>query len=228
MKKLLFLFLAFICSSCFEIKESIVLKAQGNGHYRLLIDFSQSSELVRQVIKATQDPGSNPFEGALEPLFELRDILDSGTAQIAYFKGIDSVKKIFDTDKFLMGFEFEFKRLENLNSVLNYMNYSFFKEKKQSFVSYSKKGEIALNNVSNLRELIQGLDNKLDTTFSQTKKLIAQTATYQLEFTFPKKVKKNRNYRFILSDDRRMLSLRVALGKLIHSETRVGNRIKFK
>ncbi len=228
MKKYRWVLLAWLCVSCFEIKESVSLTEKGGGHYRLLIDFSQSADVVRQVLKATQDPGSNPFEGTPEPIYELSDILDSALLQLSFFKGISNSKKIFDADKLILGYEFDFQKLENLNSVLNFMNYTFFKEKKQTFISYSKKGELAINNVVNIKELLKGLDYQTDTLYLNTKKTILQTATYELQMTFPKRVKKSRNYRFVLSDDRKTLSLRFPLEKIINSQTRVGNRIKFK
>ncbi len=218
----------WICAGCFEIRETITFTSEGKGHYRLVLDLSASRELVTQVIRATSDPGTNPFSDLAEPIYELNDILDSGISQLSYFQGISNLKKIFDQTNLLMGYEFDFAKIENLNSVLAYTNRTWFENKRRSFFSYSKKGEIALNNVYNINELIQGLDNQNDTAFSSTKARLAATATYQLELLFPKKVRKSKNPRYSLSPDKKSLILRLRLEQILNQDAKFGNRIKFK
>ncbi|MDW7695313.1 hypothetical protein R9C00_28005 [Flammeovirgaceae bacterium SG7u.111] len=224
--------LAFLATSCFEIKESIFIKKDGSGSYSMVMDFSASKQMFNMMLQLADSEegkeaglGDNPAEGLDSAFIELATELNAIT-------GISNAKGVQDKENFTYGIKMSFENVDALNMALSQMDAGGESVQYKPYYDYTK-GNLEKANIFNLKNLTDEIipENEDD---DQSKDVSAQlstfyeTVTYQMIIKTDGKIKRFSNNEAVLSDDKRELTFSKSLKELQNEEINIGNTIKFK
>jgi len=195
-----------LCTSCFDIKEILILKKDGTGTYQFIIDMSQSRAMLSMLenmdndsTKETSDKKS-PFEEVDESFEETRSYLEAIT-------GIINVNSIKDEENLLFGIQFEFLNMYSLNKALNRINHKKEEKiaKEQLYFSLSKKIFKRYNTENFTENLMKSTG--MGEGDSLNIAMFFKDLSYSTKYTMPKRIKSMSNPDGILSDDKKTVSV---------------------
>ena len=211
MRYFMFLWLLFL-TACFEIKEEIELKANGSGKYTLLLDLSQSQEIISKALEKDKK-----LERTI-PNFD--STLVEGAKRLNEIKGIKNAKGILNANRTHVGMSFEFESIKALNEALNENN-----ESDSAVVVYwLDKNVLTRNNEFHLRRLLP-----MDAEAAQFKKMeeLLQQGSYVWTLKSAK-IKKSKNEAYQIGKDKSTVEFRTKILELLQHKAHIENEIKFK
>ncbi|TAE02813.1 MAG: hypothetical protein EAZ97_02215 [Bacteroidetes bacterium] len=119
-----FVFIAFCCSSCFEIIEEIEVNADGSGKFGMTINASQSKGNLSSLMKLDSIQGQKiPKKEQIDPEIE------KFRQKFASMEGISKVVISTDYSNFIISLKCEFKTVANLDKAIIDMIKSYDKKR---------------------------------------------------------------------------------------------------
>lgn len=221
---LLFLFLTFTLTSCFEIREEIDIKSNGSGTYTMTLDMSKSKNILDIAMSMAENEDKIPFAEIDSAFIKSAEALNK-MEDISNAQGVkDKVNYIFTT-------KFDFKSVDALNDALNEMNKRKYPELESFPIVYKYENKV-LERTSHF--YMKGLTDFSEQTGGDEQKLaqikaLMQTAIYTSIIRTPEgKIKKFSNTKATLSDNKKELHLSVNLLEMAEGAVSLGNVLKTK
>ncbi len=113
MKKLFYLLIAFIFSSCIEITQEIQLKKNGSGSAIYTMNMSKMKDMMESL---------KSFGGSTDDT-NISDLDKQFGEYTQYIQSIEGISKVkFSSKNFIYKISFQFKNINALNQALNYLN----------------------------------------------------------------------------------------------------------
>jgi hypothetical protein len=228
--KWLVLLLPFCLSSCFELKEELLITKAGSGSYKLVIDCSEHKDMLSELIAKSDSLKQNPFGEKGNSLESLASVWQTGVADFANLKGVRNAKEITDKQNFIFGFSFDFDDIGALNLALVMKDGGDYNADFKLPYSY-EKGKLTKNNVFVFKKLFKNLiaadKNEPEYIQSQKKAIFAQIR-YKCIIRTLNKIKKSSNNSYELSADKKQVSLSAFLSEVYGGISQSDTNIKFK
>lgn len=110
---LVFLLIALLFSSCFDIIEELDLNSDGSGHFELTINCSESKTKIASIMMMDQIKGYKiPSEKAVEEAISRIENLAKDQ------EGIHSVIKTVDFEEYITSISLDFDHIDSLNVLI--------------------------------------------------------------------------------------------------------------
>lgn len=104
------IFFTLSLSSCFEFIQEMNLNADGSGHFRITVNFSQSTARI-DILRLLDDVNGHQIPTNLEMRKQIANFADSARVS----PGISNVFSRFDEQNYILEFACNFDRVERLN-----------------------------------------------------------------------------------------------------------------
>jgi hypothetical protein len=190
----------FLFSSCFKIKETLILSRDGSGIFGFKVDMSESKyllQMAKSLAEATE--GRSPDE-------QLNRSLSRTLGYLEKTPGISSTQLIKNDDDFIYDLTFSFDDIDALNRAI----IQFFPEnqrKDEVFFRYARKNferTGAINIYSLVEQETQHEKSRIN---GIDPGVVFSNVTYSTNYIFERKIKKYTNQSASLSDDKKEISL---------------------
>jgi len=213
-----FIFFAFFLlglSGCFEVREEISIRPDGAGKYALILDMSQSQELINKKIDATEDT----------PLVGLDSAFIRSAKHLNEIQGISHAQGIKDVKNFRFGIEFRFVNTDALNRALSEMNHEEgnYPPEPLEIYDFTKKTLTRSENFY-LKMVLE----TLDANHEQEAKNMLQRASYTHLMRTSSKFKKYSNKDYRLSSNKKELQLSGNINEILAGKIKTANEVKLK
>ncbi len=231
---LIFLFFPVFLSSCFEIKEEIRMTSSGAGSYQLLMDFSQSQQLLALLVDASKDEKVNPFGTEGNPFHQVDSLFSMGSSQLNTITGIRNAVSIQNDNSFQYGLSFDFDNVEALNTALSEIQYNpNGKPAYEEYYVFDGKSVLTKTGKFNLKALIAQIkpdENAKDFGYELHQRVQEMYASiqYRQVLRFEKVKKYSNESAYSLSGDKTTLTFSRSLKELQEGNVNIANEIKFK
>lgn len=219
-------------TSCFELHETVHIKGDGSGSFKLEIDLSEHERMLMDLARHAAAENSNVFgEGEL-PFEEVIQAWTQGASQLNDIRGISGAMPIVDRERMVFGWQFDFESVEDLNLVLALKEGSKYNPKFKPAYAYEKKTLYKKDRFS-FNKLLEGInalasESLLPMGVENQKKAIFAEIRYHCTIQVENKVKKWDNSNFVLSEDQRTLTYKATLENIHADHTSMASKIKFK
>ena len=113
----LLIFLAFVCTGCFEVVEEVILNDDGSGQITMTANISRSKTKLKSIM--LMDSINN------YKVPSRSDITDNMSKMVAEIKSIDGVKNVshtMDFEEFIFSVTCDFRDVDVLNSVITHFS----------------------------------------------------------------------------------------------------------
>lgn len=226
-------FLIIICipllSSCFELREELYLHKEGWGSYKILVDFSESKEMLQDLAAKTDTSKHNPFGKPNETFAELAQTWGLGAEKLNKINGISNAEQVYDEKNYILGLQFEFQDISALNLALTLKDGGEFNPKFELPYIY-QKGKLAKNNIFIFQKLLKYLDISIneEMDISKQKKAIFAQISYKTAIKTSGKIKKYNNYSYVMQENGREVHGTFKLKDVLNGNADISTLIKFK
>ncbi len=221
-----------LLTSCFEIRETLEIRKEGDGAYTMIMDFSRSKSLFQMIMQLADNEqemqrefGGNPLQG-----------LDSGFQELsAYLNAMDGIHEahgIKDEDSFRFGIAFNFDNINALNLALSEIDASDQKTNYRPYYDYSK-GKLDKTNYFNMQNLTKEIkpeeDFAADNEVFKTKmEELYETVSYTITIKTDGRIRRFTNEDAVLSQDKTELVYSKTLKELTSKNIDISNEIRFR
>lgn len=215
--KYVLIFLVFISTtSCFEIIEEVDIKSDGTGQMVFTLNMSKSKTKLASIMLMDSINGYK-----VPSRKDIQDGLNDVVENLSMTEGISNIKKTADYENFVFSVSCDFKKIENINSLIDGVSKKqktptalssyFFDNKTANFKrTYSYSSELK-------RQY-----NKLKTE----NKKVFDDASYTIIYRFDKEVLSQTNAAAKLSKSRKAIMHRMDAMSLINGQANVANTIQ--
>lgn len=228
--------LPFLLSACLEIKEEITVKQDGSGKYRLLLDFSQSRDILQAMFEMEQE-GDPQLEGIRDPFLNLDTVFTQGVKELEVIEGVEQASGQVDHQSMRYELQFNFRHLDALNAALAYTGGNTFvqeegeeEEEVPRYYSILRNGAFHKANVFNLQTVYEAVEPSPEemTPDAQLEvNSVYQTITYRLVINTDREIKRFSNRRAVLSDDKMRLMMKTNLYEVRQGKLDISNTLRF-
>lgn len=230
---LILLILPIALSSCFEIREEISVNTSGAGSYQLVMDFSQSRQLLEMILDASKDEKMSPFGTEGNPFNQVDSLFAVGSSQLNSITGVTNAASIKDDNNFRYGLSFNFDNIEALNTALSEIQYNQNGTPTyEQYYNYAN-GTLVKTPKFNLKSLIAQIkpdENTDDFGYDLHEKIKQMYASisYKQIMKFGRVKKFSNESAYSLSKDKTTLTFYRTLQDLQNGNVNIANEIKFK
>ncbi|UZR95731.1 hypothetical protein [Chondrinema litorale] len=229
---ILFLTIAFFCNSCFEIREEITINKDGQGTYKMLMDFSASKKMFQMMLDMANTKEGSAVGLEDNPLSGLDSAFTVLSKELNRIAGISDANGIKDEENFQFGLQLNYESVEALNKALSKLDEGNTNVSGADYYIYDKKGRLEKTNSFNLNNLTSEMVPKDDD--GSNKELNAQLQTLYDDVTYTMiietvdaKIRNYSNEEAILSDDKMTLTFSKTL-KELKGNVGLANSIRFR
>jgi hypothetical protein len=230
------LLMALGFSSCFDIVEEYTFNADGSGKAKMEMDISKMMALMEGMGSVLDSTGEGGEMGnSMNEMFDDTEAMDA----LKGIPGISNVINLNSRDTKVIGYSFDFKNIDALNSAL-VVRGSDFGMGKALGMSGSTDNETEKDNSISFvgKKFSRKMDMKMeegDDEDDETKqaaemaKMMFKDAKYTLRYTFASNVKKVKgNDAAVVGADGKSVTIENSLGDLLEGKTTMSTDIRLK
>lgn len=224
------LFLVFILTSCFEIKEEIIINKKGNGSYKMTFHFSEESSFMEKLISRSEKEGDTSIQKSFK---NINDAFYQAATDLNEIIGIKNAKSI-EEDNYTFGLQFDFDDVAALNIALAQTtdangNLEFKSHYKFHKKTLTRTDEFNLNRftdtvISKKEEKEGGISESINLQFAK----IFETAKYTFIVKTSGKIKSYTNLEARISYNKKELIYSKSLKELKTKKSSLANTIRIK
>ncbi|MCU0451286.1 MAG: hypothetical protein MUC97_15850 [Bernardetiaceae bacterium] len=226
MKKLIWAFWLFCglpaLTACYEIREEVDIKKDGSGTYAMIIDMSQSKDLLEMAMAMSENKDKLPTS-------EIDSAFDKGTARFKNMPGISNAQPINQPKEFVFGMRFDFKDMAALNNALrqNPEQAAANNAPAPEVFKFSKR-TLERTSLFHFKELNSLAELQKNPEDAEQMRALLQTATYACIVRVEGKIKKFSNEKAELAYTGKEVRFSAPLLDLIDGKANCANVVKFK
>ena len=210
--------LTFSLTGCFEIIEEVKINEDGTGQLKYIINFSQSSSKIKSLLLLDE------VEGQAVPSKEkIKHEFNQVIKKTKSVSGLSGVKGNADLENFIFSYQCEFKRVENLNVLLDSVKGSKNSDLNlnENYFSYAPKTKLFKRKGDNL---IKDHYSKM----SEGQKIIFVGASYTCLYRFQSKIDSMKSVYGKLSKNKLTAFSKLDVLKIIENGQHLNHEIKLK
>ncbi|WP_339887379.1 hypothetical protein [uncultured Flavobacterium sp.] len=208
MKKFIFLLLCVLLTSCFQVTEKIIHRANQSGDYSLVIDFSDSWVKTKAAIMLGEVEGEKiPSEA------EMKQKLAQFRNDASKIKGASKISTSYDFSNYVFKLNFSYNSLETLNAVLNTID-------KETKTDHFKEVDGVFERIASY-PIPEKLKEKKD------KKEDLEEAKITAVYTFDKQIKTAQNTNSKFSKSKKTVFLKHNVWNVLNDNSLMNNSISF-
>jgi hypothetical protein len=223
-------------SSCFDIFEEYEIRADGSGKASMIVDVSKMVDMIEAFGSAMDSTGEGG-DKSMDELFAENETFN----MLQNIPGITNVQNLNDREKKQIGYSFEFKDIEALNSALvargsdmggmgaalgmNMGDESGETERENSF---SLKGKKFIRKMDMKMPPMESEDEE-EAQYAEMAMMMFKDAKYNIKYTFEKKVKKVKgNDAALIGADGKSVTVENNFKDLLDGEATMNTEIRLK
>ncbi len=208
-------------TGCFRIVEKVEFDSMNSGTFTMITDLSGMYELMATMGQEEEDKAETEkeFEDMENDMQEIFPTLQA-------IEGVSNLRTSHNTEDYTAQISFDFKSIESLNrgmSVL-YSKQLKLEEAKQNTYFVSRKKSIERTNTRDMIDFL--LKDMQDENSAETMQFFAE-ASFDLDYSFPKKIKKVSNREYDLEEKSHLISYKYYMFKPEFKEKPIGAVIQF-
>jgi len=220
-RKIRFLFLLvipFALTGCFEVLENVVLKNDGSGQFKYIVNFSQSKSKIDLLIEQGEVEGY-----AIPPKNVMRKKFEQSLEEAADIDGIIEPKGKFDLDNYIIEFSCSFRSLNDLNKAADEVKAKNEDLDQDNFVyfTYDSKKKTFLRKGDNL---LKDQYNKM----SKAQRMIFSGAYYTCIYRFESEIDTILSINSKISKNRRTSFQKLPVTNITGNGAVLNHEIKLK
>lgn len=175
-------------TGCFRIVEKVDFKTMDSGTFTMVTDLSEMYKLMSSMEESGEEPDQEEME---QEFVELENELKPLLPLLQQVPGITSASTSHDTANYSASIQFDFTSIEALNKGMSiiYSKQLEMEEIQQNTYFKSKKNRIERTDT---RDMIDFLRKDMEDDSAEAAQFF-QTASFELQYSFPKKIKKVTN-----------------------------------
>lgn len=230
--KVFSLILALTLTSCFEIREVISIDKQGNGNYKMVMDFSESKQMFKMMLEMAESEEGKMAGIDANPLGGLDSAFNELAIDLNYLTGISNAQSIQNKEDFIFGIQLEFENVDALNMALARMDAGGQAIKPKAYYQYSK-GKLEKANIFNLQNLTSeiipdGNSNTENQELNDQLNALYESVTYRMVIQTSGRIRKYSNEEAVLSQDKQELYFVKPLKEINSNNINLSNIVRFK
>jgi len=218
LKCLLVLFPLLFLTSCFDILDKVNVKANGSGEYSLILNASKSKTRLASISKMETINGKKVPKRA-----EIEAKINEAARIFKSVPGISNVKTSMDFDNYIIKLNCNFKKIENINAVLEQLKAKNILGKMIPTQIYSHnpaKKTFTRNKINTFKSDYDKL--------SSADKEVFNNAKYTSVLQFENTVKSQSNNAYQLSPNKKAMKLEGNILDFILQKKQIQNTILFQ
>ena len=213
---LLFIFLLFSFTSCFQIIEEINMNNDGSGVATITLNMSSSKTKLASVMLLDSVNGYRvPSES------DIRKAINEAVVYLQKTEGIRNVKQTVDLNNYIGSITFSFENINNINNltsqILKQQKVNYSSPSSYSFVPSRGTFIRKYQPVENGKVQYLKLKEEDRTVFKQ--------ATYTSIYRFQKNILNSANPRAVISKSGKAIMLKCSVEDVITGKTNISNQI---
>ena len=217
--KYFFLFCSLLTlTSCFDIIDKIILKADGSGEYAVILNASKSKTRLQSISKMETINGKKVPKKS-----EIDKKLNDASAIFKTVAGISNVKTSFDAENYIIKLSCNFKKIENINAGLEQL-------KAKNIIGKMVPTQLYKNNLAEktfIRNKISSFKNEYD-KMSSADKEVFNNATYTSILQFENTIKSQTNTGYKISPNKKAIKLDGTILDFILQKKQIQNNISLQ
>jgi hypothetical protein len=215
---------ATLFTGCFRIVEKVDFKSMDSGTFTMITDLSTMYNLMAGMEGMGGEEGE---EDDTEAQFqEMEDELKTIVPSLESISGIANVQTAHDASAYTTQIAFDFKSIDALNKGMSilYSKQLELEEVKQNTYFKTSKKKVERTDT---RDMIEYLRKDMGEEATGEMAQFFQDASFELQYSFPKKVKKVSNKDYTFEKKSKNISMNYYMFREDFKEKPLGTTVKF-
>ena len=208
-------------SGCFRIVEKVEFDSMNSGTFTMITDLSGMYEIMATMGQEEEDPAETEKE-----FQDMENDMQEIFPRLQEIDGVSNPRTSHDTEKYTARISFDFNSIHALNQGMSvlYSKQLELEEIKQNTYFISKRKSIERTNARDMIDFL--LKDMQDENSAETMQFFAE-ASFDLEYSFPKKIKRVSNKDYNFEKKSKSVSYQYYMFKPDFEEKPIGAVVKF-